>query len=67
VLFRSPIRNPITGKPHRATVSLPTGFEYTEAEFLSGTGKTSGPIKLEFNGTHAHIAKVNWNTRGLVR
>lgn len=65
--FAEPIKNPMTGAPHRATVSLPTGFEYSEAEFLSGTSKTSGPIKLEFNGTHAHIAKVNWNTRGLVR
>lgn len=62
-----PIRNPMTGAPHRATVSLPTGFEYAEAEFLQGTAKTSGEIKLEFNGTHAHIAKVNWSTRGIAR
>jgi hypothetical protein len=62
-----PIKNPITGAVHRARVSLPTGFEYTEAEFLTGSGKTTGPIKLDFNGTHAHIAQVHWSTHGLVR
>jgi hypothetical protein len=62
-----PIKNPITGAVHRARVTLPTGFEYSEAEFVTGTAKTSGPIQLEFNGTHAHIAKVNWSTHGVVR
>jgi len=62
-----PIKNPMTGQPHRATVSLPTGFEYSEAEFLSGTAETKGEIQLSFSGTHAHIAKVNWSTQGLVR
>lgn len=62
-----PIKNPITGEVHRARVTLPTGFEYSEAEFVTGTGKTQGPIKLDFKGTHAHIAKVNWSTHGLVR
>ncbi|HUR40643.1 MAG TPA: DUF1326 domain-containing protein [Verrucomicrobiae bacterium] len=62
-----PIKNPITGATHRARVSLATGFEYEAAEFLSGTGKSQGPIKLDFNATHAHIARMNWSTRGVVR
>ena len=62
-----PIKNPMTGAAHRARVTLPTGFEYAEAEFVTGTGKTSGPIKLDFKGTHAHIAKVNWGTHGVAR
>lgn len=62
-----PIRNPITGQPHRATVSLPTGFEYTEAEFLAGSASADGPIELKFSGTHAHIAPVAWSTHGLIR
>lgn len=65
--YAEPIKNPITGLPHRATVSLPTGFEYSEAEFLAGTAQTKGEIKLSFDRTHAHIAKVNWSTQGLVR
>jgi hypothetical protein len=62
-----PIKNPITGQPHRARVTLPTGFEYQECEFVSGTGKSQGPIKLDFNATHAHIARLNWSTHGVVR
>ena len=62
-----PIKNPVTGAPHRARVSLPTGFEYAEAEYLSGTGKCTGPIELDFANTHAHIAKVHWGTHGVIR
>lgn len=62
-----PIRNPINGNIHRARVTLPTGFEYHEAEFVSGSGKTQGPIVLDFKSTHAHIAKVNWSQNGVVR
>jgi hypothetical protein len=61
------IKNPITGQPHIVTVKLPQGFEYTEAEFLCGNARTSGPIELNFDGTHAHIAKVHWGTHGVVR
>lgn len=62
-----PIRNPVTGEPHRARVTLPGGMEYTEAEYASGRAKTSGPIKLDFDGTHAHLANVHWSTQGVVR
>lgn len=61
------IRNPVTGQPHVVSVKLPNGFEYSEAEFLRGTAKTSGPIELHFEGTHAHVAKVHWSTHGVVR
>lgn len=60
------IKNPMTGAPHPVTVRLPQGFEYSEAEFLVGSAKTSGPIELDFKDTHAHIAKVHWSTRGVV-
>jgi hypothetical protein len=61
------IRNPVTGAEHRAHVTLPTGFEFTEAEFVSGTSKTSGPIELKIDGTHAHVARIHWSTHGVVR
>ena len=67
VATSQPIMNPITGAPHRARVKLPAGFEYEEAEFVTGTGKSEGPIKLDFNATHAHIAKLHWSTHGVVR
>ncbi len=63
----SPISNPVTGVAHRARVTLPTGFEFTDAEFVSGKAKTTGPIDLQFDGTHAHLAKIHWSTHGVVR
>jgi hypothetical protein len=62
------IKNPVTGADHRARVTLPTGFEFTEAEFVSGRCKaSSGPIDLQFDGTHAHLAQIHWGTHGVVR
>lgn len=60
-----PIRNPITGEPHRARVTLPNGFEYREAEYASGTTRSKGPIALSHAGSHAHLARVGWNAAGL--
>jgi hypothetical protein len=62
-----PIRNPVTGAPHYARVTLPAGFEFTEAEFASGKASASGPIELDFNDTHAHLARIHWTTHGVVR
>jgi hypothetical protein len=60
------IKNPMTGQPHLVSVKLPKGFEYREAEYLSGTAKATGPIKLDFTGTHSHIAKAHWGTHGVI-
>lgn len=61
------IRNPVTGALHPVRVSMPTGFEFTESEVLSGKGKATGPIELELDGSHAHIARIHWSTHGVVR
>ncbi len=61
------IRNPVTGNPHHAKVSLRQGFEYTEAEYASGTIKSAGPIVLNTAGKHAHMAKLHLTGQGLVR
>lgn len=64
----APISNPMTNAPRRARVTLPTGFEFTEAEFVNGKAKaSSGPIELDFDNTHAHLAKIHWSTHGVVR
>ena len=62
-----PIKNIVTGAVSRARVTLPEGFEYTDAEYVSGSGKTTGPIKLDFKSTHAHIARIHWSQNGVVR
>jgi hypothetical protein len=62
-----PLRNQVTGNPSRARINLPAGFEFTEAEVASGTSKVTGDIRLDFNETHAHLARVHWSTHGVVR
>lgn len=61
------IRNPVTGAPHPVRVTIPAGFEFTESEVLNGKAKATGPIELKLDGSHAHIARYHWSTRGVVR
>lgn len=61
------IRNPVTGAPHQVRVTMPTGFEFTESEVVSGKSKATGPIELQFDGSHAHLARIHWSTHGVVR
>jgi len=61
------IRNPVTGAAHQVRVTMPTGFEFTESEVVSGKSKATGPIELAFDGSHAHLARIHWSTRGVVR
>ena len=64
----APITNPMTKAPHRVHITLPTGFEFTDAEFAVGKAKaSSGPIELDFEDTHAHLAKIHWGTHGVGR
>lgn len=61
------IRNPVTGQPHHAKVSLRSGFEYLDAEYASGTISAKGAIELSTAGKHAHLAKLHMTGHGLVR
>ena len=64
----APIRNPVTGKPSYARIALPDGFEYEEAEIGSSSVRTmAAPIKLEWEGQHGHIARLDMTGKGLVR
>jgi hypothetical protein len=62
-----PILNPVTGAPHRVRVTLPAGFEFANAELARGKSRTSGPVELNFEDTHAHLAAIHWSTHGIVR
>lgn len=59
-----PIRNPVTGKAHRAKVTLPTGFEYHDAEYVSSSAKASGGIKFDWSGRHGHMARLDMGPAG---
>lgn len=59
-----PIRNPVTGEPQRARVSLPGGFEYKEAEYASGNTVASGVVSLDWSSRHAHMAMLDLSAHG---
>ena len=61
-----PIRNPVTGAPHQARVTLPHGFEYHEAEYASSTTKASGPVPQDWAGRHAHLFMTHMTHQGVV-
>ena len=63
-----PIKNPVSGEPHRVRIDIPRGFEFTIAEMASGTVKTQGTIDLpNNNGTHSHMCELHWNNSGIIR
>ncbi len=62
-----PIRNPVTGDPHRARIDLPHGFEYEIAEIGSGTTNATGEIKFEQENTYAQFAYLDLTNKGIVR
>ncbi len=61
-----PIRNPVTGKPHRAIIGLPEGFEFREAEMASGTFAGTGEIKFENSGCYGFLTVVGYGPHGVI-
>lgn len=61
-----PIRNPVTGAPHRAQVTLPHGFEYHVAEYGDSQAHASGKVPLEWNSGHAHMTMLHLTPKGPV-
>ncbi len=62
-----PIRNPVTGKEHRARIDLPHGFEYEIAEIGSASSRSRGNIAIELKNSYAQFAHLHLNNRGPVR
>lgn len=62
-----PIRNPVTGNPHRARIDLPHGFEYEIAEMGSASSKITGEIALELKDSYAQFADLHLCNSGVVR
>ncbi len=53
-----PIKNPVTGAPHRIQVVMPEGFEHKAAEVASANIRSTGAIKFETKGSHSSLANV---------
>jgi hypothetical protein len=59
-----PIKNPVTGDPHRARIDLPNGFEYKIAEVgNTAHARVKGSGKLGFNleNTYAQFSQFDWS------
>ncbi len=57
-----PMRNPVTGKIHRAIIELPSGFEATRMN-LSSTKKimaSDGYFNFKYDGTYGSFQKTFW-------
>ena len=61
-----PIRNPVTGKPHRAQIRLPEGFEFREAEMASGTFSGTGEIKFQNRNCYGLLTFVAYGPYGVI-
>jgi hypothetical protein len=57
-----PMRNPVTGKIHRAIIELPTGFESNrlETSSLKDMFAEDGFLKFKYAGTYGSIQHASW-------
>ena len=60
-----PIKNPVTGEPHRVQVVMPEGFEHISAEIASSNIRSMGAIKFETAGGHSSLAHVIQTPQGV--
>ncbi len=61
-----PIRNPVTGAPHRALIRLPNGFEYREAEMASGTFKGTRNWTFEHSNCYGVMWYAAYGPQGVI-
>ncbi|CAN7704488.1 DUF1326 domain-containing protein [Variovorax sp. LjRoot130] len=60
-----PIKNPVTGAPHRVQIVCPEGFENLEGEVASSNIRSTGAIKFETQGGHSTLAHVVQTPEGV--
>jgi hypothetical protein len=60
-----PIKNPVTGAPHRIQIVMPEGFEHRSAEVCSARISSTGGIKFEVAEGHGSLATVTQTPEGV--
>ena len=60
-----PIKNPVTGAPHRIQVVMPEGFEHRQGEIASSNIRSTGAIPFEAQGVHSTLATVVQTPQGV--
>ena len=61
-----PIRNPVTGAPHRALIRLPEGFEFRDAEMASATFTGQGALELDHKARYGFLTCAAFGPYGLI-
>ena len=61
-----PIRNPVTGAPHRAQIVLPEGFEFRTAEMASSTFKGTGDIQFDHADRYGFFTYAAYGPYGVI-
>lgn len=61
-----PIKNPVTGMPHRIQVVMPEGFEHIEGEIASSNIRSTGAIRFDTQSSHSTLAHVTQTPEGVV-
>lgn len=60
-----PIRNPVSGEPHRIRVVMPEGFEHIEGEVAAANIQSSGSIAFSTSASHSTLAYVVQTPQGV--
>ena len=60
-----PIKNPVTGAPHRIQVVMPEGFEHIEGEIASSNIRSTGAIRFDTRASHSTLANVVQTPQGV--
>jgi hypothetical protein len=60
-----PIRNPVSGAPHRIQVVMPDGFEHIKAEIGSARIESTAGIKFSVPEGHSSLARVEQTPAGV--
>ena len=58
-----PIKNPVTGDPHRVRIDLPDGFEYKQAEIgntMHARVSAEEPLSFTLENTYAQLNPFEW-------
>jgi hypothetical protein len=58
-----PIKNPVTGDPHRVRIDLPEGFEYKQAEIgntVRARVSAQEPLSFTLENTYAQLNPFDW-------
>ncbi len=62
-----PVRNPVSGKPHRAQIVLPEGRGYAMMETGSATASSKADVQFDFANKFAFFASLHVTDQGIVR